>query len=293
MNRRELIKRLALLTGGLIMSNITSVAGILNGLPEQESLMPVLFMGHGNPMNAIEDNYFTKGWKTMVKGMPKPKAIVCISAHWETKGTKVTAMQNPKMIYDMYGFPKSLYEVNYPAQGNPALAKEIIEQVDFTDIHEDQSWGFDHGTWSVLTHAFPDADIPCIQLSLDKTRDLNYHYNLAKELIPFRKKGVLFVSSGNIVHNIRVIMQTNNKPSDWALDFDNKVTQFINDTNHSPLINYKTIGQSAEISVNSAEHYIPMLYALAMQSKKDNVAYFNHEDKTNLMGIGMRSFKIG
>lgn len=274
------------------MSDILQAKQLLQNLPETEFMTPALFMGHGSPMNAIEDNPFTQGWKNMVKDIPKPKAIICISAHWETRGTKVTAMQNPRMIYDMYGFPQPLYDVQYNAPGDPELAKEIVTAITQPTIEEDHKWGFDHGTWSVLTHAFPDADIPCIQLSLDRTRDLNYHYALAQQLVQFRKKGVLIVGSGNIVHNLSVIMRNGNQPTDWATEFDTKVVELINDRNHTPLIHYNTLGSAAEISVNSAEHYIPMLYILALQQKNEHIVYENHQYHDTLMGIGMRSFKV-
>ena len=254
---------------------------------------PVLFMGHGNPMNAVEDNSFTRGWTDAVKNLPVPKAIVCISAHWETKGTKVTAMEQPKMIYDMYGFPQHLYEVNYNAPGNPKLAEEIKNTVTSTKINLDHDWGFDHGTWSVLVKMFPEANIPCIQLSLDRTRDLNYHYQLAQELLKFRNKGVLFVASGNIVHNLRIIMQTANKPTDWAQEFDQKIASLIIEGNHDPIINYKKLGQAAELSVNSAEHYIPLIYALGLRKKNEEASFFNHNQYQDLMSMGMRCVRIG
>ncbi len=292
MNRRKVLKRLGLFAGAITMSKLSGVASFLDELPESNHRMPVLFVGHGNPMNAVEENEFTKGWRTMANGIEKPTAIVCISAHWETKGTKVTAMQNPRMIYDMYGFPQKLYDVKYQAQGHPKLAKDIIDNVKFTKIQEDHDWGFDHGTWSVLTKLFPQADIPCIQLSLDRTRDLNYHFELAKELVRFRKKGVLFVASGNIVHNIGVIMQTGNRIADWAIEFDKKVAECIEKQDYSSLIKYDALGKMAQLSVNSAEHYIPMLYALALREKGDAIKYFNHEKYETLMGAGMRSFKL-
>lgn len=265
----------------------------LQGLSEQPEKMPVLFLGHGNPMNAVEDNIFTKGWREAVKDIPKPKAILCISAHWETYGTKVLAHPSPKMIYDMYGFPQKLYEVKYPAPGSPHFAEEVMERVNFTRIELNHKWGFDHGAWSVLTHTFPEADIPCFQLSLNRTRDMQWHYDLAKELAFLRRKGVLIVGSGNIVHNLSNFGALSKKSPEWALAFDAKSAELLKNGNHRGLINYQQWGQAAMLSVNSAEHYIPMLYAAALRDKEDDFAFFNHALHDNLMATGMRCFKIG
>ncbi|MFY0674613.1 MAG: 4,5-DOPA dioxygenase extradiol [Bacteroidia bacterium] len=265
----------------------------LKNFTENTEKMPVLFMGHGNPMNAIEDNVFTRGWKQMVKDIPTPKAILCISAHWETNGAKVLSSAQPRMIYDMYGFPQKLYQVKYPAVGSPELAKEVSSQVKFTNVALDDTWGFDHGTWSVLVHAFPDADIPCFQLSLNKTRNMKWHYDLAKELTYLRSKGVLIVGSGNIVHNLSNFKALFDKTPDWALEFDKKSTELILDDNHSALLDYKQFGKSALLSVNSAEHYIPMLYAISQKEKGDSIQFFNHDIHENLMATGMRSIRIG
>ena len=261
MKKRDFIKQSALLAGALTMSNFSALSNVLGSFREENYTMPVLFIGHGSPMNALEDNYFTQGWKNIVKDIPTPKAIVCISAHWETKGTKVLAVEQPRMIYDMSGFPKALYEIKYPAKGNPSLANEIIQTAPSFRIEPDYHWGLDHGTWSVLVHSFPDASIPCIQLSLDYSASYSSHYQLAKELKSLRKKGVLFVSSGNIVHNLPYIFKTNNVPADWALEFDQNVEKLILNFQHDALINYKTLGKVAELSVNSGEHYLPLLYA--------------------------------
>lgn len=274
------------------MTNLKTTANYLAELADTDYTMPVLFLGHGSPMNAIEDNEFTRGWKELIKDIPKPKAIVCISAHWETRGTKVTAMQNPRMIYDMGGFPQKLYEVVYNAPGDPELAKNIINSIQNPLIEEDHKWGFDHGTWSVLTHAFPEANIPLIQLSLDRTRDLNYHYNLGKQLSYLRKKGVLIVGSGNIVHNLPMIFQTGDKPADWALEFDNYIEKSIINQTYDKVINYQSFGKAAELSVNSAEHYIPLLYILGTQNNKDKVVFSNTKNTTSLLGIGMRCVKL-
>lgn len=293
MNRRKFIQTSVLATGGLILTQQTMSNSFLNSLTEDGNRMPVLFMGHGSPMNAIEDNEFTKGWKELVKDIPTPKAILVISAHWETRGTKVLAVKQPSLIYDMYGFPEELYAVKYPAPGAPELATEISETINFTEILPDHDWGLDHGAWSILVHMYPQADIPCFQLSLNNSRDMQWHYDLAKELAFLRRKGVLIVSSGNIVHNLRYMAYMNKKPLDWALEFDAKVEELINSGDHTSLINYKKLGSSAEISVNSAEHYIPLLYSLALQEKDEPVLFKNHGRYDTLLDSFMRSMRIG
>ncbi|MBI3133037.1 MAG: 4,5-DOPA dioxygenase extradiol [Bacteroidetes bacterium] len=293
MNRRTFIALSSLTGAGLILNHTTMGSNFLNSLTEDGNRMPVLFMGHGSPMNAIENNAYTEGWKSLMKDIPTPKAILVISAHWESKGTKVVAVDKPKLIYDMYGFPKELYDVKYPVDGAPELAKEISENVKFTEIGLDHEWGLDHGAWSILVHMYPDASIPCFQLSLNYTRDMQWHYDLAKELSYLRKKGVLIVGSGNIVHNLRYMAYMNSKPFDWALEFDAKTEELMNSGDHASLINYKTLGSAAEISVNSAEHYIPLLYTLALQQKDEKIIYANHDSKDTLIGSFMRSLRIG
>jgi len=292
MERRRFIK-LAALTGAASLTSSSMVSGYLKSLPNQGLRMPVLFMGHGNPMNAIEDNIFTQGWRNMVRDIPKPKAILCISAHWETRGTKVMANTKPRMVYDMYGFPQKLYEVKYPAPGSPEMAQEVATKIKFTSVELNNDWGFDHGTWSVLTHAFPDADIPCFQLSLNKTRDMQWHYDLAGELSFLRKKGVLIVGSGNIVHNLSNFKALFEESPEWALEFDAKSAELIEKGDHQALINYKQLGKAAMLSVNSAEHYIPMLYTLALQQNDEKITFFNHGVHDNLMATGMRCLKLG
>lgn len=293
MKRRTVLTAGILAGTGIILKQNAMGINFLNSLSEENYKMPILFMGHGSPMNAIEDNQFTQGWKKLVEGIPTPKAILVISAHWETKGTKILAVEQPKMIYDMYGFPKALYEVQYPAPGSPELAKEISEKVLHTQIELNHDWGFDHGAWSVLVHMFPEANIPTFQLSLNYTRDMQWHYDLAKELSYLRKKGVLIVSSGNIVHNLRYMAHMYSKPFDWALEFDAKTEELMNKGDHQSLINYKSLGSSAEIAVNSAEHYIPLLYTLALQEKDEAITYANENAKETLIDSFMRSLRIG
>lgn len=255
--------------------------------------MPVLFMGHGSPMNGVEDNKYTRGWAEITHDLPTPKAILIISAHWETKGTQVFAGEKPKMIYDMYGFPQPLYEVKYPAPGSPDLAQEISETIQYASVETTHEWGLDHGAWSVLTKMFPDATIPCFQMSLNKTRNLRWHYELGKELAFLRERGVLILGSGNIVHNLRYMRQMNQPAADWALEFDAYVEKMINEGNHKALIDYQDFGQAGLISVNSAEHYIPLLYTLAVQDKNEPVSYFNEDLGGNLMDVFMRCVRIG
>lgn len=266
---------------------------IFDSLTEKTNKMPVLFMGHGSPMNGIEDNKYTRAWVEITKDIPTPKAILIISAHWETRGTKIFAGEKPKMIYDMYGFPQALYEVQYPAPGSPEIAHEIADSVTYSSIEPTHEWGLDHGAWSVLTKMFPDASIPCFQMSLNKTRDLQSHYDLAKELAFLRERGVLIMGSGNIVHNLRYMTSINQPAADWALTFDDYVVKMINNHNHKALINYEKFGQAGLISVNSAEHYIPLLYTLALQEKNEPVVYFNHDKGNGLMDVMMRCVKIG
>ncbi len=261
---------------------------------EETGKMPALFMGHGSPMNAIEDNQYTRTWEKLAQDIPTPKAILIVSAHWETqRKTQIYAGTKPKMIYDMYGFPKNLYEVQYPASGNPALANDISKEVTNFDIAPTHEWGLDHGAWSVLVKMFPKADIPCFQLSLNTTRDLQYHYDLAKELKFLRSQGVLILGSGNIVHNLRYIRSFWDAAPEWALSFDQQVADFINNRDHEQLIKYQKLGKAAEISVNSAEHYIPLLYILALQEKDDPITYSNESLNGTLLDVSMRCVRVG
>jgi len=269
-----------------------SLKSISKGLPDLagEGMMPVLFVGHGNPMNAILENDITRNWGEMSRGL-NPKAILCISAHWQTRGTFVTAMEKPRTIHDFYGFPPALFETQYPAPGSPAAAKEAIDLVrDFT-VKEDHEWGLDHGTWSVLIKMFPKADVPVFQMSLDYGLDFGSHYELAKQMVDLRKKGVMIVGSGNLVHNLQLAKWGEGDPYDWAVEFDQKVKNLIDRDDHGPLIEYQKLGQEAKLSVPTAEHYLPMLYSLGLKSQQDQITYFN---ETTVMGsISMRSFVLG
>ncbi len=238
--------------------------------------MPVLFMGHGSPMNAIEDNDFSRGWIEAAKAIPRPKAILCISAHWETRGLGVTAMGKPPTIHDFGGFPPELYAMQYPAPGSPEVARRVGELIHSAPVIPDQRWGLDHGTWSVLCRMYPEADIPVVQLSLDRTQESPFHYQLGQELRPLREEGVLIVGSGNIVHNLRLI-SWDGEPFDWAVDFDRRVKDWILSGNHDPIIHYEKQDRAAELAINSAEHYLPLLYVLGAMQPGEPVSFFNEQ----------------
>lgn len=256
--------------------------------------MPVLFLGHGSPMNAIEENEFVTGFRNIVKSIPRPKAILCISAHWETKGTFVTAMENPPTIHDFGGFPKVLFEVQYPAAGCPDLAGEIKNIIKKTEIGLDMKWGLDHGTWSVVKHLYPLADIPIIQLSLDFFQTSQYHYDLAKELSFLRKKGILVIGSGNMVHNLSLVawekLHEKEYAYDWAREASEKMKRYIFDGNHQQLINYKSQGKAFELAIPTPEHFLPLLYALSLKENNEKIFLFN--DKIVAGSLDMTSLMI-
>ncbi len=252
--------------------------------------MPALFVGHGSPMNAIEDNEFSRAWIAAGKALPRPEAILCISAHWESEGTQVTAMEKPKTIYDFYGFPPELYAASYPAPGSPELAERIQALVKPVDVRLDQGWGLDHGTWSVLTRLFPQADIPVIQLSLDVNKNAQEHYNLGKQLKALRDEGILILGSGNIVHNLR-ILNWNDAAYEWAVEFDTKVMKWVLDHDHEPIIQYHKQGKAAALAINSAEHYKPLLYTLGAGEADEVIRFF--AEKVTMGSISMRSLQIG
>lgn len=264
-------------------------------LPEQEKSMPVLFIGHGSPMNGIQDNEFSEGWRKMAGEIPVPKAVLVISAHWLSRGTKITAMDFPKTIHDFGGFPQALSEVQYPAPGHPGLARQTASLVRSAPVELDHDWGLDHGTWTVVRHMYPEADIPVLQLSIDSTKEPQYHYDLAKELEGLRKKGVLIIGSGNMVHNLRMLAWDKiEEPGfgfDWALRSNETFKGLIAEKNHKALIRYTNLGREAEMAIPTPEHYIPLLYSLALQIKEDSVSFFN--DKAVAGSLTMTSVKIG
>ncbi|RAK25216.1 4,5-DOPA dioxygenase extradiol [Flavobacterium aquaticum] len=292
MNRKNFI---TLLSGGVAMASIQPFYDWTKGLGEEEEKMPVLFIGHGSPMNAIEDNIFSKRWQQTGKEIPTPKAVVVVSAHWLTKGTMVTAMPNPKTIHDFGGFPQALFDVQYPAPGSPELATEIQKLITNPAVELDHDWGLDHGTWSVVKHMYPDADIPVLQLSIDYYKPAAYHYELAKQLLALRKKGVLIIGSGNMVHNLRMVAWDKlNEPEygfDWALEMNDIFKNKISNGFHKELIQYEKLHKAATLAIPTPDHYYPLLYILALQTDNDKVEFFN--DKAVGGSLTMTSVKIG
>ncbi len=266
-----------------------------NNAKNQTSIMPVLFMGHGSPMNAIESNIFTKGWQSISQKIEKPKAILCISAHWETRGTQITAMPNPRTIHDFGGFPQALFDVEYGVPGNPELAGTIKQNAMPTIIDLDYQWGLDHGAWSVIMQMYPNADVPVIQMSLDLNKSPKFHYELAKELKFLRTQGVLIVGSGNIVHNLGRMdwanMNKTNHGYDWAIETNTRIKEFILNKDHQSLIHFDKMGKAFQLSIPTPEHYLPLLYALALQEENEETNFFNDV----LVGgsISMASIIIG
>jgi len=291
MNRKEFLASLALLPLITTSMKLNALQEFSNQLPATET-MPVLFFGHGSPMNAIEEKEFVKSWKQTAETLPKPSAILCISAHWETRGTFVTAMEMPQTIHDFGGFPQALFDVKYAAKGSPELAKLTKKTITKTAVELDEKWGLDHGSWSVLKNLYPNADIPVVQLSLDYRQAPQYHYELAKQLSALRKKGVLIIGSGNIVHNLGILDWKNpNGGFDWAMEANTKLKEFILNNNHQQLINYASLGKAFQLSIPTPEHYLPLLYTLALKDEKENITLFN--DQLTMGSISMLSVKIG
>ena len=256
--------------------------------------MPVLFLGHGSPMNAIEENQFVAGFRNIAKTLPQPNAILCISAHWFTNGTKVTAMEMPKTIHDFGGFPKELFAVEYPAKGNPELALETSKLLLPTEVELDEHWGLDHGAWSVIKHLYPEANVPVIQLSIDYSKSPQYHFELAQKLSALRHKGILIIGSGNIVHNLRLVdfyhMNVDNYGFDWAIEAREKVNSYLLDGNFQPLIDYEKQGQALQLAIPTPEHYLPLIYTLGLKEKQEELSLFN--DKLLGGSLSMTSVKI-
>ncbi|MEI7423617.1 MAG: 4,5-DOPA dioxygenase extradiol [Prolixibacteraceae bacterium] len=294
MNRKNFLRSLAILplTGATMkLEALNKLSGSLSSTAK----MPVLFLGHGSPMNAIEENEFVTGFREVGKTLPKPKAILCISAHWETRGTFVTAMEKPMTIHDFGGFPQRLFEVQYPAPGSPELAQEAQKLVTKTTVGLDQKWGLDHGCWSVVKHLYPEADVPVIQMSLDYYQTPQFHYDLAKELATLRNKGILIVGSGNLVHNLhRVAWDKMNEIGygfDWALEADEKMKKYMLDGDHQKLINFKSEGKAFDLAIPTPEHFLPLLYILGLKEKNEKLSIFN--DKAVAGSLTMTSIKIG
>ncbi len=278
-----------------MINNLGAFKNFTETLQDQNYLMPVLFIGHGSPMNGIEDNDFSNRWKLMAKEIPTPQAVLVISAHWFTKGTRITAMDFPKTIHDFGGFPDALFQVQYPAPGNLSLAKETASMIHSTLVELDHDWGLDHGTWTVIRHMYPEATIPVLQLSIDYTKGPSFHYDLAKELYHLRKKGILIIGSGNMVHNLRMVAWDKlNGPAygyDWALQMNQTFKDLILNREHDPLIHYNKLGAEALLAIPTPEHYMPLLYTLGLQGKSENVSFFN--DKPVGGSLTMTSVKIG
>ena len=252
--------------------------------------MPVLFVGHGNPMNVMEDNEFSRAWDAAGKALPTPKAIICISAHWVTRGTLVTAMDKPRTIYDFYGFPPQMYEIRYDAPGAPDLAEQVRRIIKNTEVKPDLDWGLDHGTWTVLKRMFPKADVPVIQMSLDANIEAQKHYDIGRQLKELREEDVLIIGSGNIVHNLRMA-RFDDSAYNWAIEFDRRIAGWITQNDHDPIIHYEKGDQAAALAINSAEHYVPLLYTLALKDENESVSFF--ADKVMGGSISMRSVRIG
>jgi len=293
MDRKTFIKSLAILP----LTAAAMKLDVLNKLTEPMSKtakMPVLFLGHGSPMNAIEENEFVTGFRNIAKEIPKPNAILCVSAHWETKGTFVTAMQNPPTIHDFGGFPKELFAVQYPAPGSPDLAKVTKTLITKTEVGLDDKWGLDHGAWSVIKHLYPNANIPVIQMSIDYSQTPQYHYELAQQIKSLREKGVLIIGSGNMVHNLGLVEWKRLNETfgyDWALEANEKMKRYIQSGDHKQLINFRSQGKAFDLAIPTPEHYLPLLYSLALKDDKDNVSLFN--DKAVAGSLTMTSVKIG
>ncbi len=277
------------------MTTISAFNQFTSGLKERDYLMPVLFIGHGSPMNGIEDNEFSRRWAAMGREIPEPAAVLVVSAHWFTRGTRVTAMDFPRTIHDFGGFPKELYQVQYPAPGNPALAGETASLLRSAHVELDHDWGLDHGAWTVIRHMYPKADIPVVQLSIDFTKAPDYHYQLAKELFNLRKKGVLIIGSGNMVHNLRMVswekMDEVDFGYDWALTMNEKFKSLIKAGDHNALQDYEGLGAEARLAIPTPEHYLPLIYTLGLQTDKDPLMFFN--DHAVAGSLTMTSVKIG
>jgi 4,5-DOPA dioxygenase extradiol len=234
--------------------------------------MPAIFFGHGNPMNAIGSNGWTEAWSRLGRELPRPKAIVCVSAHWYLPGTYVTAMERPRTIHDFGGFPRPLFEVQYPAPGSAELAGRLTALV---GAEPDVQWGLDHGTWSVLVHVYPKADVPVVQLSIDETQPARFHYDLGHKLAPLRDEGVLVIGSGNLVHNLHTYAWGRHEPEpfDWAVRFENSAREWMTNGEHEPLIGYETLSRDAQLSAPTPDHYLPLLYILGTQQEGDRVTF--------------------
>ena len=252
--------------------------------------LPVLFVGHGSPMNAVEDNEFTNKWKALGRSLPRPKVILAVSAHWYTASTRTSDTREPRMIYDMYGFPKELYDVKYPVEGSPELAGKISDLLK-EGVITDNRWGIDHGTWSVLCRMYPDADIPVVQLSIDFNSAPEAHFEIGKKLSQLRKEGVFIIGSGNVVHNLSLINWGMSGGFDWAQEFDDYVKQNILNRNFEAVVNYGMAGKCAEKAFYTPDHFYPLLYVLGAVDKEDDIEVFN--DSCIMGSMSMTGYLFG
>lgn len=237
--------------------------------------LPAIFFGHGNPMNALLQNNYTQGWRRIGEQVPRPKAILAISAHWFVPETGVTISTAPRTIHDFGGFPRELYQVQYPAPGDPELARQVQSMLKPLEVKFDSSWGLDHGTWSVLRHVYPAADVPIVQLSIDETQPASFHYELGRKLAPLRGEGVLIVGSGNLVHNLHAYAWGRHMPDpyDWAVHFEQQAKEMMVAGEFRPLINYESLGPEANLSVPTPDHYLPLLYVLACRQEREIISF--------------------
>ncbi len=292
MERKSFIRSML---GFAALGSLGSALSLKNLLSEEDYTYPVLFIGHGSPMNGIEDNNFSQQWKKQVEHLPTPKAVLVISAHWLTRGTYITAMEQPKTIHDFGGFPQELFDVQYKAPGSPLVAEQTKNLITSTSVGLDHEWGLDHGTWTVVRHMYPNAYVPVLQLSIDYNQPAQYHYELAKQLKELRKMGVLIIGSGNMVHNLgKVAWNKLNEPNygyDWAIEAHELFKKLVQEKNHQSLIDYQKLGSSVALAIPTPDHYYPLIYTLGVSDEKDNIALFNDE----LVGgsLNMTSVQFG
>jgi len=292
MKRRDFVKAVSIASLTPLAMKLNELNKITNGFLST-SKMPVLFIGHGHPINAILNNEFTQRLAKLKNEMEKPNAILMISAHWETSGTYVSTNPWPKTIYDFGNFDNRLFQIKYEPQGNPSLAREVQGLVDKTNIKEDRHMGLDHGAWTVLKHIYPKADVPVFQLSIDYNKGPSFHYSLAKQLSSLRRRGVLIMGSGNIVHNLyqTIWNDINATPHSWNLEFDNKVKNMLNQHRFDDLVEYQKLGAAARLSIPTNEHYLPMIYTLGLAESDDEIEHIY--EGYQYAGLSMRCFKIG
>ncbi len=261
------------------MAALGSVRMLNELFTETDSVMPALFVGHGSPMNGIEDNLFSNRWKQLGRELPVPKAVLVVSAHWLTQGTYVTAVEKPQTIHDFGGFPQALFDAQYPAPGSPELAKSIAEHIQQPPIGLDHEWGLDHGTWTILKHIYPNAEVPVLQLSIDYNQPAQFHYALAQQLSELRKRGILIIGSGNMVHNLRMVdfarINEDNFGYDWAIELNELFKSRILAGDHAALMDYTKLHSAAKLAIPTPDHYYPLLYTLGLQQKQDSVSFFN------------------